>query len=496
MTASRPTGAICAADVLGNLSYRHKTPLAMSLVIVVATVVVSAALVWQGFRQAHAAFTHHAQELGKVLARTLRPAILHDDVWQAFEILVTPLERAADRSHDGSRVLVLLDARGQVFASSDPRRFGVLDDFARAAGDPGLSAALTGQRGGGQLVLAPGDGRYLYVLTPVLAEDGAVLGRLVQRYDRDLLGPRLTQVATGTLFAGLAALLLLLPLGWLAGKRLAEPLSHLAECLTRVGREPVDDIRCEFPHGRDEIGQLAERFQGMLGELRNKHALEQHLAQSDRLAAIGRLSAGIAHEINNPLGGMLNAISNFRRRGGADAQAEKTLALIERGLKQIRDTVSALLVEARLESRALSPDDLDDVRTLIAADAQKKQLGLRWRVEVVEPLPLPSAQVRQILLNLLLNAVHASPERGEVGTHIGVAGGRLRIEVGNAGPEIPERRRQHLFEPYFGEGEVHGLGLWVTYQLVGQLSGRIDVHSLPGYTRFTIELPLETGNAD
>jgi len=470
--------------MLANLSYRHKTPLAMSLVIVVAAAVVAGALVWQGYARARASFIQHNQVLGKTLARTLRPALVHDDVWQAYEILLTPL----DRSGDAGRVLVLLDPRGQVFASSEPRQFAVLDDFAQAVGDPVVAV----ERGRVQAVLEGGDRRYLYLLTPVLAEDGTVLGRLVQRYDQTLLGPRLAEVASGTLYAALAALVLLLPLGWLAGKRLAEPLSHLSECLTRVGRELPEAIHCEFPHGRDEIGQLAERFQGMVEELRSKQALEKHLAQSDRLAAVGRLSAGIAHEINNPLGGMLNAISNYRRRGGTDPHAEKTLALIERGLVQIRDTVSALLVEAKLESRALTPEDLEDVRTLIAADAQNKRLRLDWRNEVSEALPLPSAQIRQILLNLLLNAVQASPEGETVSCTLAVADERLTLAVGNTGTAIPERRRQHLFEPYFGEGEVHGLGLWVTYQLVNQLQGEIVVDSVPGHTRFRVSLPLET----
>lgn len=471
--------------MLANLSYRHKTPLAMSLVIAVAAVVVAGALVWQGYRQAHDSFIQHSQVLGKTLARTLRPALLHDDIWQAYEILLTPLERSGDTG----RVLVLLDPQGQVFAASEPRQFAVLDDFSEVVGDPVVAAkSLQGKT---QVVLEGSDGRYLYLLTPVLAEDGTILGRLLQRYDQTLLGPRLTEVAAGTLYAAFAALLLLLPLGWLAGKRLAEPLSHLAECLTRVGKELPDAIHCEFPHGRDEIGQLAERFQGMVEELRNKQVLEKHLAQSDRLAAVGRLSAGIAHEINNPLGGMLNAISNYRRRGGADPHAEKTLALIERGLVQIRDTVSALLVEAKLESRALTPDDLEDVRTLIAADAQSRHLRLEWDNRIVEALPLPSAQVRQILLNLLLNAVQASPEGEMLNCKLTVAEQRLTLSVGNAGTAIPERRRQHLFEPYFGEGEVHGLGLWVTYQLVQQLGGEIVVDSVPGHTRFNVSLPLD-----
>ncbi|MDP2833008.1 MAG: ATP-binding protein [Pseudomonadota bacterium] len=477
--------------MLANLSYRLKTPLAMSLVIVAAAAVVAAALVWQGYRQASASFVQHTLVLGKTLARTLRPALLHDDVWQAYEILLTPLER----SGDAGRTLILLDVRGHIFAASEPRQFAVLDGFAQAVGDRAIAAAALKQDRG-QAVLESGDGRYLYLLTPVQAEDGTVLGRLVQRYDQALLAPRFFDVAEGTLYAALATLILLLPLGWLAGKRLAEPLSHLAECLGRVGRELPDAIHCEFPHGRDEIGQLAERFQGMVEALRSKQALEKHLAQSDRLAAVGRLSAGIAHEINNPLGGMLNAISNYRRRGGSDPQAEKTLGLIERGLIQIRETVSALLVEAKLESHALTPDDLEDVRTLIAADAQAKRLRLDWRNEVAEALPLPSAQVRQILLNLLLNAVQASPDGETVSCNLVVAEGRLSLGVGNAGVAIPERRRQHLFEPYFGEGEVHGLGLWVTYQLANQLRGEIVVDSVPGHTRFRVSLPLDGHESD
>lgn len=510
--------------MLNNLSYRIKTPLAMSLVIVATAAVVAAAFTWQGYRQAHDGFVRHGQALGKTLARTLRPALLHDDTWLAYEILLTPL----DRPGDPARTLILLDARGLVFAASEPRKFGVLTNFADSVEDPVVATGEQKERD--VVVLESSDGRWLYLFTPILAEDGTLLGRLVQRYDQAILAPRFAEVASGAVYASLATLILLLPMGWLAGNRLAEPLSHLADCLGRVGRELPATIQCKFPHGRDEIGRLAERFEGMVAELREKQALERHLAHSDRLAALGRVTAGIAHEINNPLGGMLNAISNHRRRGGADPHAERTLGLIERGLIQIRDTVSALLVEARLESRALTPEDLEDVRTLIAAHAQDKRLTLSWHNRVAESLPLPSAQVRQILLNLMLNAVQASPQGGEVACTLATeratapwvgatlkqecsptapsaptslqAGqeeieahrASLRLTISNAGPAIPERRRQHLFEPYFGEegrqGEGHGLGLWVTYQLVQQLGGVICVESVPGHTSFTVHLPL------
>ncbi|MFN3545459.1 MAG: ATP-binding protein [Thiobacillus sp.] len=475
--------------MLNQLSYRIKTPLALVLVILVATALVSALLTWRGYADAKESFISQASSLGRVLSRTLLPALVHDDTWQAYEILRTPLEKDESPGRD----FVLLDKEGLVFAASDPRSFPVL---ARMASLPHAPASLPGSKLQAQHVIEDAEGRYLYVATLVLAEDGAPLGQLVQRYDTDLLKPRLAQVSQGMLLASLAALLLLLPLGWLAGKRLAEPLSHLAECLGRVGRESPDVIQCEFPEGRDEISQLARRFHEMLTELRAKQKLEKHLARSDRLAALGRLSAGIAHEVNNPLGGMLNAISNHRRAGETDPRTEKTLSLIERGLTQIRSTVSALLVEARLESRALAPADIEDVRTLIAADAQAKMLSLDWTNGLAEPLPLPSAQVRQILLNLLLNAVHAAPTEGQVGMQVQTDGNQLTLCVDNDGPAIPARRREHLFEPFFGEGEGHGLGLWVTYQLVQQLNGKIEVISEPGHTRFTITLPLDENKHD
>jgi signal transduction histidine kinase len=464
--------------MLNNLSYRVKTPAALVLVILVTAISVSSLWVWQGWSEARRTYETHAENLGRVLAQTLRPALMHDNVWQAYEILVTPLEKP----QAGQRDFILVDTQNRIFSASDPKHYPVLAPFSFGP-DPTPT-----NRDQPKSVERP---PFLYLYTPVVSEDGRVIGQLIQRHDLSVLKPRFAEVALRVSYVTLTILVILLPLGWLAGKRLTGPLSHLAGCLARVGRENPEAIRCEFPDGSDEISMLAKSFHGMVDELKAKQALEKHLAQSDRLAALGRLSAGIAHEVNNPLGGMLNAISNHRRAGDIDPRTEKTLSLIERGLTQIRATVSALLVEARLELRALSPADIEDVRTLVAADVQSNHLQLEWTNALTEPVPLPSAQVRQILLNLLLNAVHASPEGGQVSVAAWPDTGRLILTVGNAGPAIPARRREHLFEPYFGEGEGHGLGLWVTYQLVQQLSGKIEVDSVPGHTRFTVILPLD-----
>lgn len=204
--------------MLKQLSYRIKTPLALVLVILVATVLVSALSTWRSYQDARESFIAQAGSLGRVLSRTLRPALVHDDTWQAYEILRTPLESGEKPGRD----FVLLDKSGRVFAASDPRRFPVLARFS-AGSLEAASFAATGAHA--QRIAEDAEGGYLYVTTPVLAEDGAPLGQLVQRYDTALLKPRLEEVSQGMLLASLAALLLLLPIGWLAGKRLAEPLA-------------------------------------------------------------------------------------------------------------------------------------------------------------------------------------------------------------------------------------------------------------------------------
>jgi signal transduction histidine kinase len=168
----------------------------------------------------------------------------------------------------------------------------------------------------------------------------------------------------------------------------------------------------------------------------------------------------------------------------------RTISLLERGLTQIKETVAALLVEARMESHALTREDLEDIRTLVAPEAGKKHLRIQWRNEIHGPIPLPSTPVRQVLINLLLNAVQAASERGHVRGQVAVDSRTLGIDVENDGRPLSARQREHLFEPFLGDSGS-GLGLWVTYQIVQQLKGEIDVDCGAGLTRFKVRLPLE-----
>jgi signal transduction histidine kinase len=246
----------------------------------------------------------------------------------------------------------------------------------------------------------------------------------------------------------------------------------------------------------DEIGQLYKSFDEMVAQLKEKALLEKQMIRSERMAAVGRLTASIAHEINNPLGGMFNAISTLKRHVSLDTVAQITVSHLDRGLQQIRDTVAALLVEAKLKSRNLIQHDFDDVHLLVAPEANKKHIEIVWSTSIADSLPLPSTLVRQILINLLFNAIQAASDGGHVSLQASADENHLSIRVENDGKTLTTEQIGTLFEPFsrFSE-QGNGLGLWITYQIVQQLKGEINAGSGNGFTHFLVLLPL-TGQKD
>jgi signal transduction histidine kinase len=189
---------------------------------------------------------------------------------------------------------------------------------------------------------------------------------------------------------------------------------------------------------------------------------------------------------------MLNAISTYKRHGVEDALTLKTLSILERGLLQIKDTVAALLVEAKARTRPFDLNDVADICTLIQSDVEKKQVSFTRNIEIVQAKSVSSTLVRQIIINLMLNAIQATQPQGHVHLHIYRKLNNLIITVDNNGSYIPPEKIAFLFEPFTSLSESgNGLGLWMVYQIVQQLGGGIAVNSEANETRFSVQLPLQ-----
>lgn len=477
---------------LHDLSFRYKIPLRGSVLVLITAAMVTASLIVREYDELRQDLATTSGHLGRVLANTLVAPLVHDDPWRAFEIINSPFHGgASETSPQTAEIVMVLDANQRVFVATDPNQYPMLSDPARANSDfYELWQAVSRQtEPNTKAVEITGSGK-IYMITAIIS-DGVRLGTLIMGYSKSAFLPRFFGIAKRAGLITAAVLVLLLPASWYWGLRFAKPLIDLSKNMGEIGAAIQHEGDIQIYESKDEIGQLGAAFKGMLQGLREKQSLEREVMVSERLAAVGRLAAGVAHEINNPLGGMLNAINTYHRHGNDDPLAARTLSLIERGLVQIKDTVSAFLVESKLQSHLLTRQDIEDTRTLVQADAQGKLLRFDWSDEVHDTLPWPSTLVRQILINLMLNAIQAAPREGAISCRVDCDGRTLVVQVGNNGDYIPQEHMEHLFEPFSSHREDgHGLGLWVTYQIVHQLGGEIVAESVPDETRFTVTLPL------
>lgn len=475
-----------------NWSYRAKVPLLITAISVVTALTISAAIAVSARHWLREDLNDHAAAVAQSLARGLVSHLARDDVWEAFEAVraVAQVEGGSPRCE-----VVVLDRHNRVFVSSDPSRFAI--HAATRSLDEPLQRAARLQSKPGQVAVGEVrlDGEsFAIVGMPLLSADQELVGTLLLSYSHAVFAQRYTDTVTTLALITAGLILTLIPLGWWLGHRLAMPVSRVTEALYRLGEEAAaksSDYVGTPPASRarqtpsSELDRLEHSLAQLQRQLDDKERLQQQFIAADRLAAIGRLTAGVAHEINNPLAGMLNALSNLRKDPSLTG---KTVAMLERGLEQIRTTLSALLIETRTAHRSLSPIDVEDLRVLVLPQAERKRLQLDWRYAVDGELPLPAAPIRQVLLNLLLNAVQAAESL--VVFSASLEDGVLLVRVANDGRTLPPPRESEPFEPGAG-GEGNGLGLWASHQLVTSLGGSIAIASPPNQTVFEVRLPLQ-----
>jgi signal transduction histidine kinase len=417
------------------------------------------------------------------LSAAVLPAVVRADTWEAFDVL----DRAR-RNYAGVKAhyTVIELPSGTVLAASDPTRFPVQTPVPKA---------LEGRFSSGDgLVMDYGKGRAWLART--LSEGGVPVGRILAEIDvADLLRVRhrvlLTLVlANGALTLGFALV------GYFGLKHMLQPLAVLAGYVERIRGGQPEPIPERFRKNvGSEFGQLFDRFNAMASAVREREALTSRLAEQERYALLGRLASGMAHEVNNPLGGMLNAIDTIQAHGDDPAVLQKSLDFLKRGLAGIRNVVRAALVTYKGGANAdvLTPTDLDDLPFLVQHETGARRLRLEWQNRIEDRLPMDGPAARQILLNLLLNACAASPPGGVIMVETSFDGNAVRIEVADEGPGLPPEMELLLdaaAHPAAPAGGAKGLGLWTTAHLVNRLGGRIEVARPAVGTRLTVTLPV------
>jgi len=248
-----------------------------------------------------------------------------------------------------------------------------------------------------------------------------------------------------------------------------------------------------------------ERLEARAREEARVRTLERQLLHAERLTTVGRLAAGIAHEINNPLEGMANWISLSRdaltRRDTAAATAH--LDRVREGLERAAGIVRRVLAHADPAHAPMSELDLNDVlrETGEFVRSRSEFAGIGFSFDLSpEPLRVKGSPVMlgQVAVNLILNACEAQPEKGEVRVSSRREGGSVVAELADRGPGVPEADRQRIFEPFFSTKDSSGLGLSICHTIVRQHDGDLSVGPRPdGATGavFRLRLPALGGGS-
>lgn len=306
-------------------------------------------------------------------------------------------------------------------------------------------------------------------------------------------------------FSVISALVPNLLLVLLVVRTISRPLQRITVAAVKV-TEGEYGTEVDLRQTNDEIGLLADSFnemsRKMATDIESLRQMNEQLMRADRLAAMGRLAAGVAHEVNNPLASISSLIQMMRSQNGSDEDAREKLELISAQINRISRVTKDLTDFARARPAARRSVNVNEVvrssLRLAAFDSTFQQL--RISTDLAKDLPDAFAdadQLQQVFLNIFLNARDAMPDGGELSIITSTDRRSIIAEITDTGSGIDDSTSKQIFDPFYttkSTGKGTGLGLAVCYGIVTAHGGSIEFDSNPACgTTFIVSLPVHKG---
>lgn len=281
---------------------------------------------------------------------------------------------------------------------------------------------------------------------------------------------------------------------------ITEPISKIVEISETLDlNKPIPDIKIRTG---DELEYLGEKFHQMISRLKaaqdNLKETHSNMAHTEKLASIGTITSGLVHEINNPLSGLKNCVRRIKKNPENINQINRYMPLMENALNKIEIALNRLLDFSRrhdLDFKVISINKiLDNVEKLMEYRIKRNKIGLIKNYD--KHLPLIWAdehQLEQVFINIVINAVDAMPDGGELKVETGQKNGFIRVKISDSGCGIGRKDLNRVFDPFFttkNPGKGTGLGLTVSRDIIKLHKGDIHIaSSLKKGTKLTVTLP-------
>ncbi|MBX7174371.1 MAG: HAMP domain-containing protein [Pyrinomonadaceae bacterium] len=304
-------------------------------------------------------------------------------------------------------------------------------------------------------------------------------------------------------FSVISALVPNLLLVLLVVRTISRPLQRITIAAVRV-TEGNYGTEVEGRQSNDEIGLLATSFNEMSRKMANDieqlKNLNEQLTRTEKLAAMGTLAAGVAHEVNNPLASISSLIQMIQAKQNLDESTGENLRLIQTQIQRITQVTKDMMDFARVRPAAKTLVSINEISetALRLASFDKSFQRLQLTKEYGDNLPkilADSDQLQQVFLNIFLNARDAMPNGGELSVKTSNGDNSIKVEIADNGIGIDENSAKQIFDPFFTTkptGKGTGLGLAVCYGIITAHGGKIEVsNNHNNGTKFIIQLPAE-----
>jgi two-component system NtrC family sensor kinase len=455
------------------------------------------------------------------LSETVKSSTRYDMLVNQRDNVRRIITTIGEKGQPGIQKVRIFNKDGTIILSTDPADVGHMVDFqdeacygCHAANQPLERLEIPDRT---RIFQPPGSDRILSIINPIYNEPSCwqsdchahaptkkVLGvldismslgevdREMQASQRDLL-----------LFGGVAMAAVSLMMYLLVNRMVLRPVQKIVAATRKVA---AGDLHYKIALNKhDEIGFLADSFNEMTHKLSEA---QRQVYQSQKLAAVGQLAAGVAHEINNPLTGVLSYSSFLLKRAENKPEFKEDLEVIVRETKRCRGIVKGLLDFSRQSPPEKHASDINEIAEqaiqIVQAQMDARHVELKTNLRADLPkIHADANQIQQVLVNLLLNANDAIGEGGgtiglvtEFATMGGAAEGQrkaIEIRISDTGCGISAANLQKIFDPFFSTkgAKGTGLGLAVAWGIITKHNGRIEVESEVGKgTTFRVLLPL------